>query len=300
MPSPYPVQSKAFAMACAGIAFFSVMDVVMKGLSLELGAYNAMFWRSAIGLLVAGVLFLRSRPAWPGKAVIRLHLLRGAVLSLMAFLFFWGLKYLPIAEAVGLTFVAPLLALYLAKILLDEAIGGRSLIASLVGLAGAAIIIASRLGNEYDAQVGKGIAAVLLSAILYAYNLILQRQQALVARPAEIAFFQNGVLFLLFGSLAPALAALPSVTIIPALGFAASLSIVSILMMSWAYARAPANILLPVEYTAFMWAALFGWVIFEENVTPATVAGTALIVFGCLVAARQPVVTQAHREGNPD
>ena len=35
--------------------------------------------------------------------------------------------------------------------------------------------------------------------------------------------------------------------------------------MAWAYARAPASILLPVEYTAFAWAALFGWLVFHVN-----------------------------------
>ena len=40
-------------------------------------------------------------------------------------------------------------------------------------------------------DTGKGIAAILISAGLYAYNLILQRQQSLLAGPIEIAFFQN-------------------------------------------------------------------------------------------------------------
>lgn len=281
-------------MACTGIALFSVMDVVMKGLSLELGAYNAMFWRSAIGVPIAGLMFLRSRPAWPGGAVVRLHVLRGSVLALMAFLFFWGLKFLPIAEAVGLTFIAPLLALYLAKLLLGETISRRSVMASLLGLAGAGVIIANRLGGDYDEEAGKGIAAILASAVLYAYNLILQRQQALVARPAEIAFFQNCVLLLIFGSLAPLLAVVPSSTSLPTLALASFLSIVSLQMMAWSYARAPANILLPVEYTAFMWAALFGWLMFGENVTPASIAGTALIVVGCLVSARQGGLAGQH------
>ena len=61
----------------------------------------------------------------------------------------------------------------------------------------------------------------------------------------------------------------------------------SLLLLSWAYARAQATILIPVEYTAFVWAALFGWVFFSEVITVPTVMGTALIVVACLVAARQ-------------
>jgi len=52
-------------------------------------------------------------------------------------------------------------------------------------------------------------------------------------------------------------------------------------------ARAEAKVLLPVEYTAFIWAALFGWLFFAEALTLSTVAGTVLIVSGCLLAARQ-------------
>ena len=67
---------------------------------------------------------------------------------------------------------------------------------------------------------------------------------------------------------------------------AASLAIFSLLLMSWAYARAEAQILIPVEYTAFVWAVLFGWVFFNEPVTLTTLIGTALIVGGSLIAAR--------------
>ncbi|MCB1670402.1 MAG: DMT family transporter [Pseudomonadales bacterium] len=286
-------ESAALTMASSGIALFSLMDVVMKGVSLELGAYNAMFWRSAIGVIIAGLLFARSRPAWPGNVAIRLHVLRGLVLALMTFLFFWGLKYLPIAEAVSLTFIAPLIALYLARVLLHEAIGRSAVLASLTGLFGAAIIVAGRFSGQYDAEAGKGIAAILGSAVLYAFNLILQRQQALVARPVEIAFFQNCVLLLVFGSLAPFFAVLPAAGIVPALAAAAILSIVSLQMMAWSYARATASILLPIEYTAFVWAALFGWLVFDDRLTVTTLAGTLLIVIGCLTTARQqPLVPQ--------
>ena len=62
---------------------------------------------------------------------------------------------------------------------------------------------------------------------------------------------------------------------------------VSILLLSWAYARAQAKILIPVEYTAFVWAVLLGWWLFAEQVTVTTLCGTALIVLGCLVAMQQ-------------
>ncbi len=44
---------------------------------------------------------------------------------------------------------------------------------------------------------------------------------------------------------------------------------------------------MPVEYTAFIWAVFFARLVFAEEVTSATLTGTALTVAGCLVAARQ-------------
>ena len=275
----------AFAVAGCGIATYAGMDVVMKSLSLEIGSYNAMLWRSCVGIVIAGTLYFWRRPHWPSSTTLRLHVWRGFVTSVMAFLFFWGLKYLPVAEAIGLTFIAPLIALYLAAIVLKERIGKQAVAASIIGLFGASIVIAGRLSGDYSEDVSRGIAAIMTSAVLYAYNIILQRQQALVAKPFEIAFFQNCTVIVIFGSLAPFFAVVPSNSLLPNISAAAGLGVVSLLMMSWAYARAPAKVLIPVEYTAFVWAAILGWMVFDESVTTATVLGTALIVFGCVVSA---------------
>jgi len=74
---------------------------------------------------------------------------------------------------------------------------------------------------------------------------------------------------------------------LPSLVGTAVLGVASLMLLSWAYARAEAKVLIPIEYTAFIWAALFGWLLYGEILTLTTLAGTTLIVAGCLVAARQ-------------
>lgn len=276
-----------FAIATTGIATFAIMDVLMKGLSIEIGAYNAMLWRTLISLALAGILFYWKKRNWPEIPAIRVHIWRGLVTSLMAFLFFWGLVYVPLAEAIGLSFIAPLIALYLAAVLLKEDVDKKAVWASLIGLAGTLVVVAGKLGTDYSHEMGQGIAAILLSAVLYAYNLILQRQQALIAEPIEIAFFQNGTVVGIYLIFAPFLAVVPPRDLVPHLAAAAIVGIASLLLLSWAYARAQAKVLIQVEYTAFIWAALFGWLVFDEEVTPATLIGTALIVAACLGAARR-------------
>ena len=55
----------AYGAAIAGIASFSVMDMVLKALTLSIGAYPALLWRSFIGVAATGLLFMTLRQRWP-------------------------------------------------------------------------------------------------------------------------------------------------------------------------------------------------------------------------------------------
>ena len=73
-----------------------------------------------------------------------------------------------------------------------------------------------------------------------------------------------------------------------------------LMLLAWAYARAEAQYLVSVEYTGFIWAALLGWLVFGEAILWPTMAGAAMIVAGCLWAARPtatPVVLPAAGPG---
>ena len=277
----------AYAAAIAGIAFFSVMDMVMKGLTLVIGTFSTMLWRSMIGVVLAGGLFLYHRPAWPDAATLKLHVRRGLITTVMALLFFWGLARVPMAQAVALTFIAPLLALMLAAVLLKEPVGRRSLLGSLAAAAGVAMIFVGQAQANLGREALLGSAALLASAAIYAYNIVLMRQQALAARPVEIAFFQNIIVATIL------LAAVPVMGMPPwpaghwtELLLAAALALSSMLLLAWAYARAGAAYLSTTEYSSFLWAIALGWLAFGERVSLFTLAGAALIVAGCIIAAR--------------
>ncbi len=275
-----------FMVAAAGIGTFSLMDAAMKDLALSIGAYNAVMWRNSLGALLMGVLFVGTRQKWPPVHLLKIHLWRSIVVAVMAVSFFWSLTKLPLAEAIGLSFIAPVIALYLAAVMLKETIGKEAIWASLAGLGGVAIIMAGRLSGHYTMDHVWGAAAVLFSAVVFAYNLILARQQAQVAGPIEIAFFQNLFVALTLGLAAPWFLQPFRMSDAPMVGSSAVLAVISLLLLSWAYARAEAQILIPVEYTAFVWAAFFGWLFFAEPVTLPVLLGTALIVGGSLIAAR--------------
>ena len=273
-------------LAVLAIALLSVMDGVMKGASLALGAYSALLWRGVVGTPVTFALWRSGATPWPEPAVLKVHALRGGVTAIMAVLFFHSLTLLPLAQAIAISFFAPLVALYLAAVTLGERIEGKAIAASLIGFVGVGVICWPELHGGGAPRRLEGIAAVVASALFYAWNLVLSRRQALIAHPREISFFQTVTTLAALAGFAPWFLRWPGATI--GLIVAASLlSIAAQLMLAWAYRRAEAQVLVPLEYSAFVWAAMVGWWAFGEGVTGTTLVGVALIVAGCLVAARR-------------
>ena len=294
MPRHHPLPF-VFAVGTLGIALFSIMDAVMKGMTLAMGVYNAMLWRMVAGVVLSGAIWLARRSPRPSPEAMRLHVIRGLVSTAMALLFFWGLARVPMAQAIALAYVAPLLALYLSAVLLGEQVPRSAIGASLVAMAGVGLIFVAQAREDMGEEALIGAIAILASAICYSWNIILMRQQSLVAGPTEVAFFQTLVVVVVLLLAAPWLAVVPGPDQTVPIVMAASLATVSLFLLSWAYGRGEANYLAPTEYTSFVWAAMLGWAVFGERVSFYTLAGAALIVAGCILAARRgrPVAPEA-------
>jgi S-adenosylmethionine uptake transporter len=300
---PSSSRARVFAIALVGIAIFSLMDAVMKRLTLALDAYSVMFWRSLAGVVVSGALYAWHRPPKPTRAALRVHLIRGVISAGMAFCFFWGLARVPMAQAIALTFIAPLLSLFLSAVMLNEHIAARTIAASCLAAVGVLVIVAGQPHADSHADVALGTVAILVSAVLYAFNIALMRRQALVAGPIEVAFSQSVVVATVLALGAPFVVQLPEAAIaVPftvAIVFGAILATAGLLLLAWAYARAEASYLATTEYSAFVWASVLGFFVFGEHVTAATLAGAAFIVGGCAWGARQRPAALEGPEATP-
>jgi drug/metabolite transporter (DMT)-like permease len=263
---------------------------VMKHLVLAIGIVAVTIWRAVATLILSSALFLPRRKRWPTRNTLKIHVARGIVITVMAFLFFWGIGRIPLAQAIALTFIGPLIALLLASAFLHERIGNRSILGSLVAFGGVVIIVVGQASARMGADVMLGTAAILGSALSYAVNIVMMRQQALAAEPFEINFFQCVTVMACWLLLMP-FVGVPSW---PAgqwhwVAFAALLSTCGTLLFAWGYARGPASYLAVTEYSGFLWASMFGWLVFRERVSLYTLAGAVLIVGGCLIAARSKI-----------
>jgi S-adenosylmethionine uptake transporter len=282
----HPVQ--AFLVALSAVAILSIMDAVMKHLVIAIGIFAVSIWRSLANLGIAAALYLPGRSAWPTRATLRLHLSRGVVVTIMALLFFWGIGRVPLAQGIALTFIAPLVALLLAALFLDERIGRRSIVGSIAAFAGVLVIVLRQARADLGDGVLLGSAAIIGSALCYAVNIVMMRRQAMRAKPLEINFFQSLTVLVLWGLAVPFLGVpeWPEANI-HWVAIAALMSTSGSLLFAFAYARAEASYLAVTEYSAFLWASALGWIVFREPVSIYTIAGAALIVGGCLVAARR-------------
>lgn len=270
------------------MAVLSIMDAIMKHLVLAIGLVAVSVWRAAVNLSLSAALYLPRTKRWPERKTVRLHVVRSVIVTVMAALFFWGIGRVPLAQAIALTFIAPLIAMLLAALSLDERIDRRSIGGAVIAFAGVLVIVLGQAQASVGNDVLLGIAAIVASALCYAVNIVLMRHQALAAKPLEINFFQSATVMLLW------LAALPlsGLPVWPGAQWgwilvAALFSTSGTLLFAWGYARGPASYLAVTEYSGFLWAALMGWLFFRERVSSTTLFGAALIVGGCLIAARR-------------
>ncbi len=270
-------------LAAIGIALLCVMDGVVKHLTFRYPIPEVTFGRYLAGLVFTLVLW-SARGAHPfDRRMLRFHAMRGLVIALAGLGFFYAVRVLPIAEAITISFIAPLMVPFAARAFLGEGLRPISLAAAAVGFAG---VVLAEWGQPLDLGSARlwGVLSVLGGATFYAITLVLLRARAGSDGPAR-----TGVL----GSLMPALWLAPfalGLGTAPALGDVPAFLVLGLLgtggmwCLALAYARAEAQQVAPLEFTALFWSALVGFVGFAERPRPGLFLGAGVIIGAALLA----------------
>lgn len=261
------------------------MDATIKYLAQTNHVLLVAFGRYLFGALFSFAIYWRAGRPSIDKEMWRAHGLRGFVIAACAVTFFWALSILPLAEAVTLSFIYPLIVPFIAALILKERIRASSIACAVFGFAG--VIIAMQ-GAPTDAESPRhdlGVIAVLVSAFFFSIAMVLLRERAQKDGPAIVGLMTSlipGVILL-----APtAIFATPPVTETwPFFLLMGALAAVFMYLMAQAYARAEAQQLAPIHYTELIWASMIGYVIFHETPRAEIYMGAALIVGACLWAA---------------
>ncbi len=255
------------------------MDMFAKLLTdtMSAGAIGAGRFLAQSVILLPFVLITRQwcRPALP-------HLLAGVLLGIALLAIIEALKYMPIANALAIFFVEPLILTLMSAYLLGEGLGWRRLLAVAAGLAGALIVI-----RPNWQAFGPAAVYPLITAFCFASYMLITR--VMTQRGGRIALqFWIGVFAALALSIAvvigdrlamPALAltwpSAADLTLIAAIGLLAA---ISHQMIAHALARAEAGVLAPLQYLEIISAVMIGWFAFGDFPDRLTWLGTVIIV----------------------
>jgi S-adenosylmethionine uptake transporter len=283
MRTPHPI-----LLVCFGVIFGCGVDAVMKAVMLGgTGVLTATTWRYILGAVIMITLFVSAGRRMPTLEAIRFHALRSLAQVISAFFFFYSLTQIALAEAVVLGFTAALMIAPTARIILGEKMSPVTIIASLIGFCGAALAAtAETTGAPADGNRVWGVGAILISAVLYAVNIVLLRLRSRQEDSLTLVTFMNilPALFLLPFMLAFD-APLPETQAWPMMVLVAFFGIGIWWLMTMAYGRAKAQTLAPFEYTGLIWSALLGYVFFQEIPGWRVYGGAAIIIAACLVVA---------------
>ncbi len=211
-----------------------------------------------------------------------LQILRGLFIGCTNVAFVSAIVVMPLADAIALVFIAPLIVTALSALVLGETVGPRRWAAVFIGLFGAVVII--RPGSGLF-----GLVALLplTAAVSYACYLIVTRHLKTSAAPISTHFFTAVVSVVTVG--APLLVGmawpLPLITpVAPTptewglLAVVGLISTVSHFLIILAYGRAPASTLAPMGYFEIVGATVLGYLVFGDFPDFWTWIGVAVIV----------------------
>lgn len=263
----------------------TLMNAMIKHLSPGYDVFQVAFLRYLSGGTFGLMLALYLRPGLPRAETVRPQLVRGVLGCLSGTSFFFALRFLSLADAFTIGFLAPLFVILFSLLFLKEKPRLVDIAGVALGFGGMLIIVAGTGGA--GARPWLGIGAAALSALTYALSMTMLRTLAQKDAFIHIVLFQHWIATLL---LAPAAVAVwqPLALADAALFFlAAALGVIGHLAFARGYSLAPASRMAPLEYTALIYAGAIDLIWFATVMSRETLIGAGLIILGVIVASRR-------------
>jgi len=274
MDRDHPLRRALPLILLSGV-FFSTLDATAKYLVQDHTLFVVVWARYAGQMLVTtpiawhrgGAQFWRTRH--PG-----VQLARSLCLVVATACFFGGLRFLPLAEASAITFLAPMFAIVLSTSVLGERPTRARWLSAVAGFAG--ILLLVRPGSAvFHPATGLLVLAAISNAL---YQLLTRR---LPNDSAHTTLFYSGLVGTVVLSLALPFADLP--------GEITSRDAIFLLLLGlfagvghWflisAFLRAPASMVAPFTYLQMIWATLYGYLLFAQLPDGLSAVGMAVIV----------------------
>ncbi len=268
-------------------ALFAVMGVLVKYASADFSSPELVFYRSIFGLVTIWLGIVWQTRRWFASlstAHAATHLWRSLAGFIALVLFFYALGRVPLATAVTLNYTAPLFLAVLSAVWLHERHGRGLLLAVLLGFAGIVLL----LRPQWQPETWLPALAALVSALFAAIAYVNIKRLGKLGEPEwRVVFYftllcslGGGLWMLLLGFKRPAPADLP---VLIGIGISATLAQ---LALTRAYHRGRTLTVGALAYSTVVFSALYGALLFDEQLPPIAWLGVALIVAAGILAVR--------------
>ena len=283
MQGQHPNIKHGMLFMLIGTAIVPVMDAIAKYLGDSMSPLQITWGRFLFQVLIMGSFVVMHRGP---KALIPqkgyMHAVRGVLLAVATFCFFMSLRYLPLADAIAIFFVQPMILTLMSALFLGETIGWHRKLAVLSGFIGALFII--KPGTDAFT-----IAAFLplATAVFFSTYMVLTRSVANIDHPTTMQFVSGSAALLLLTvalyifhllgitALSPTIPQASEWFWLAMIGLVAAVGHMLVIM---GMNRAPASVLAPFGYVEIIAATALGWLIFGEWPDSLTWIGIVIIV----------------------
>ncbi len=279
-PSPSPHAPPPTRLAAgltamlAAMVVLPVMDGVAKHLQASYPVAQVVWARYAFHLVAMAPLLLARfgpRALWPHRPGVQL--LRGGLLLSATLLFFAAIGRMPLADALALFFVSPLVVTLLASTVLGEPVGARRAVAVAVGFLGVLAIV--RPGSDVF-----GVAALLAlgAGTVHGFYMVATRKLAGSAPPLVTLAYTALVGAVAMSVLVPLWWVTPTPGDLALMVAMGALAAGGHFLIILAFDHAPAAWLAPVGYTEIVASTAVGWIAFGDFPDLWTWLGIVIIV----------------------
>jgi len=257
----------------AGVFCMSVMDAAAKWLTAGYPLSEIIFLgRLPMPLFAIGLALMNGGLSTLGTRRFGLHLLRSLASAVTMVTFFISLRLLPLADTVAITFISPPLMSALSVPILGERVGPRRWTAIAVGFVGVLVIL-----QPSGTGIGIGPAFALMAAFTYALFNNLSRHMSGSEPSHTQLFWVSAMLLLGSGAVVPFQWVPPQGRDALAFVVFAFVGTLGQFLLIQALRYGEVSLVASMEYSALIWATLFGFMFWNQLPTPTVVAGAAII-----------------------
>ena len=273
---------------------FTCMQVLIRHNSAELHQFEVAFLRNFVGLLIMLPWLIRMGPTVLKTKRLGLHAVRAFLQAGSMLLFFTAVNLAPLAVISAISFTGPLWTAVGGVLILREKIRHRRMVALAIGFVGAVIILRPGFGD-----INPGALLSLGSSAIWGGILLIVRVLTRTDSPTTIVAYM--VLFMTPISLLPALPywQWPSADLYVWLVLMGAVGQLGHYAVTRAIHLAETTMLMPFEYTRLIWAALLGFVIFNEIPDLWAVSGGAIILAATTYIAYRESRAERRDQGAP-